>query len=130
LWDYAERGAHEYDGRIEGEGPILRIGRRTRAGLGLTLGVLVGLGLVILPGLLAPSNQTSTTSGSNNRVTASTQSAQPGSLNNQPKGALSGITVDSLLILVSLVLFPAIALAFLARYSTLNQAKSRLDSEN
>ena len=109
---------------------MLRLGRRTKAGLSLTLGVLIGLGLVILPGVLAPSSQTSTTLGSNSRVTSSVQSGQPGSLNKQPTGASSGVTVGSLLILVSLVLFPAVALSFLARYWTLKQAKDRLGSEN
>jgi hypothetical protein len=35
-----------------------------------------------------------------------------------------------MLILVTLVLFPAIALSFLARYWTLKQAKDRLGLEN
>jgi len=38
--------------------------------------------------------------------------------------------VGSKLILVSLVLFPAIALSFLARHWTLKQAKERLGLEN
>jgi hypothetical protein len=109
---------------------ILRLGRRTRAGLSLTLGVLIGLGLVILPGVLAPTTQTSTTSGSSSRGTFSAQSTQPGNLGNQPTGASIDTTVGSTLILVSLVLFPAIALSFLARYWTLKQVKDRLGSEN
>jgi len=96
----------------------------------MILGVLIGLGLVILPGVLAPSIQTSTTSGSNSRGSFSDQSTQPGNLGNQSVGASIGTTVGSLLILVSLVLFPAIALSFLARYWTLKQAKDRLGSEN
>jgi hypothetical protein len=108
----------------------LRLGRRTRAGVSLTLGVLIGLGLVILPGVLAPSTQTSTTSGSNSRGTFFAQSTQPGNLGSQPTGASIGTTVGSILILVSLVLFPAIALSFLARYWTLKQAKDQLGSAN
>ncbi|OLD11977.1 MAG: hypothetical protein AUI93_03470 [Crenarchaeota archaeon 13_1_40CM_3_52_10] len=103
------------------------LGRRTRAGLGLTLGVLIGLGLVILPGVLAPSTQTATTSGSNPRVTtSSTQSYQPGTMNKQPTGATSEITLSSLLMLVGLVLLPAIALSYFARAWTLKQAKTKL----
>ena len=108
----------------------LRLGRRARAGLSLTLAVLIGFGLVILPGILTPSTQTSTTSGSNSRETFSGQSTQPGNLGNQSTGASIGTTVGSKLILVSLVLFPAIALSFLARHWTLNQAKERLGLEN
>ena len=104
----------------------MRLGRRTRAGLNLTLGVLIGLGLVSLPGILVPSSQTSTTPGSNSRVTSPFQAGQSGSLGNQPTGTWSGVTVGSLLILVSLVLFPAIALSLLARYWTLKQAKNRV----
>jgi hypothetical protein len=96
----------------------------------LTLGVLIGLGLVILPGILAPSTQTSTAYGSNSRGTFSAQSTQPGNLGNQPTGASIGTTAGSMLILVSLVLFPAIALSFLARHLILKQAKDRLGSEN
>ena len=107
---------------------ILRLGRRARAGVSLTLGLLIGLGLVILPGILT--TQTSTTSGSDSRVTSSAQSTQPGNLGNQPTGASIGTTVASILILVSLVLFPSIALSFLARYWTLKRAKDRLGSEN
>ncbi len=94
------------------------------------LGVLIGLGLVILPGVLAPSTQNSTTSGSNYGATPSVRSTQSGTGSNQPSGALSGLMVSSLLILVSLVLFPAIALSFLARYWTLKRAKDSLVSEN
>ena len=108
----------------------LRLGRRARAGLSLTLAVLIGFGLVILPGILTPSTQTSTTSGSNSRETFSGQSTQPGNLGNQSTGASIGTTVGSKLILVSLVLFPAIALSFLARHWTLKQAKERLGLEN
>src|SRR5205823_5952205 len=122
--------AHEYHGYTGGEGSILRLGRRTRAGLSLTLGVLIGFGLVTLPGNLAPSTQTSTTFGSNSRGTFSTQSTQPGNLGNQPTGASISTTAGSMLILVGLVLFPAIALSFLARHLTLKQAKDRLGSEN
>jgi len=122
--------AHEYHGNSGGEGSTLRLGRRTRAGLSLTLGVLLGLGLVILPGILSPSTQTSTTSGSNPRVTSTAQSTQPGKLGDQPTETSIGTTVDSVLILVSLVLFPAIALSFLARHWMLKQAKDRLGSEN
>src|SRR5438093_7694321 len=109
---------------------MLRLGRRTRAGLAVTLGLMIGLGLVILPGILAPSTQTSTGSGSNSRVTSSVQSTQPGDLGNQSAGTPIGTTVGLMLILVSLVLFPAIALSFLARYLTLRQAKNRIGSEN
>ena len=108
----------------------MRFGRRTRAGVSLTLGVLIGLGLVILPGILTPSTRTSTTSGSNSGGTFSFGSAQPGDLGNQSTGTSIGITVGSMLILVSLVLFPAIALSFLARYWTLKQARNRLGSES
>src|SRR5256712_13041165 len=107
--------------RRGGEGSVLRLGRRSRAGLSLTLGVLIGLGLVFLPGILAPQTQTSATSGSNSRWTFSTQSAQPSNLGNQTAGTSISITVGSMLILVSLVLFPAIALSFLARFWTLKQ---------
>ena len=96
----------------------------------MTLGVLIGLGLVILPGILTPSTQSSTTSGSNSRGTFSAQSTQPGNLGNQSRGVSIGTTVGSKLILVSLVLFPAIALSFLARYWTLKQANERLGLEN
>jgi hypothetical protein len=106
---------------------LLRIEGRAKAGLGLMLGVIVGLGLVILPAVLAP--PTSTEFGSNSRVTASIQSTQPGSLNNQGSGASSAITEGSLLILVGALLFPAIALSFLARSWTLRRAKDRLGSE-
>ena len=108
----------------------LRLGRRARAGLSLTLAVLIGFGLVILPGILAPSTQTSTTFGSNSKGTFSAQSTQPGNLGNRPTGASIGTTAGSILMLVSLVLFPAIALSFLARYWTLKQAKDRLGLEN
>jgi hypothetical protein len=108
----------------------LRLGRRARAGLSLTLAVLIGFGLVILPGILAPSTQTSTTFGSNSRGTSSAQSTQPGNLGNQPTGTSIGTAVGSALILVSMVLLPAIALSFVARYWTLKQAKNRLGSEN
>jgi hypothetical protein len=105
----------------------LRLGRRTRTGLGLTLGVLIGLGLVILPGVLASSTQTSTSSGSNPRGnTSSIQSPQPGMMNKQPAGATNEITVSSLLILVGLVLLPAIAISYFARAVTLKQAKAKL----
>ncbi|TMI09432.1 hypothetical protein E6H34_01420 [Candidatus Bathyarchaeota archaeon] len=108
----------------------MRLGRRTRAGLSLTLGVLIGLGLVVLPGILAAPSQTSTTFGSNPRVTSPVQAGQSGSLGNQPTGASSGFTAGSLLILVGLVLSPAIALSFLARYWMSKQAKDRLGSKN
>jgi len=108
----------------------LRLGRRARAGLSLTLAVLIGFGLVILPGILTPSTQTSTTFGSNSKGTFSAQSTQPGNLGNRPTGASIGTTAGSILMLVSLVLFPAIALSFLARYWTLKQAKDRLGLEN
>jgi len=122
--------AHEYHGNGGGDGSILRLGRRTRAGLSLTLGVLIGFGLVILPGILTPSTQTSTTSGSNSGGTLSFGSARPGNLGNQPTRTSIGTTVGSMLILVSLVLSPALALSFLARYWTLKQAKNRFISEN
>ena len=92
------------------------------------LGVLVGLALVILPGVLAPSTQTSTTFGSNSRVTPSVQSAQPGTGGNQPSGASSAMTLVSLLILVSLILFPAIALSYVSRAWTLKRAKAGLEN--
>ena len=122
--------ARKYHGNGGGERWALRLGRRTRAGVSMTLGVLIGLGLAILPGILTPSTQTSTTSGSNSRETFSGQSTQPGNLGNQSTGASIGTTVGSKLILVCLVLFPAIALSFLARYWTLKQAKERLGLEN
>ena len=96
----------------------------------MTLGVLIGLGLVILPGILTPSTQSSTTSGSNSRGTFSAQSTQPGNPSNQPNETSIGTAVGSALILVSMVLLPAIALSFVARYWTLKQAKNRLGSEN
>jgi len=120
--------AHEYDGNSRGEGSILRFGRRTKRGVSMILGVLIGLGLVILPGVLAPSIQTSTTSGSNSRVTSSAQSTQPGTLGNQPTGASATTAFGSLLILLSLVLFPAIALSFLARAWTLKRAKAGVEN--
>ena len=105
----------------------MRLGKRGRAGVSLTLGILVGLGLVILPGVLAPSTQTSTTSGSNPRATTSSvQSYQPDPMNKQPTGASNAITLSSLSILVGLVLFPAIALSYFARAWTLKQAKAKL----
>ncbi|TMI19057.1 hypothetical protein E6H32_03360 [Candidatus Bathyarchaeota archaeon] len=108
----------------------MRLGRRTRAGLSLTLGLLIGLGLVILPGVLAPSTQTPTTSGSNPRgTTSSIQSTQPDTMNKQPTGASSEITLSSLLVLVSLVLLPAIALSYFARAWTLKQAKAKLGDQ-
>jgi len=116
----------------EGEQRVrnLRLGRRTRAGLSLTLGLLIGLGLVILPGVLAPSTQTPTTSGSNPRgTTSSIQSTQPDTMNKQPTGASSEITLSSLLVLVSLVLLPAIALSYFARAWTLKQAKAKLGDQ-
>ncbi len=102
------------------------LGRRTRTGLGLTLGMLIGLGLVILPGVLAPSTQTSTTSGSNPGVTTSTQSYQPGTMNKQPTVATGEIMLSSLLMLVGLVLLPAIAVSYFARAWTLKHAKTKL----
>lgn len=106
---------------------MLRLGRKSRAGISLTLGVLVGLGLVILPGVLAPSTQTSTSAGENSKVTfPSAQSPQPGTLSNASNGTSSGITVGSLLVLAGLVLFPAIALSYLARAWTLRHAKAKL----
>lgn len=91
------------------------------------LGALIGLGLVILPGVLVPSAQTPTTSGSNPRATTSSiQSYLPGSMNKQPTGPSSGITPGSLIILVGLVLLPAIALSYFARAWTLKQAKAEL----
>ena len=116
--------------RRGGEGSVLRLGRRSRAGLSLTLGVLIGLGLVLLPGILAPQAQISATSGSNSRWTFSTQSAQPGNRGNQTTGTSISITAGSMLTLISLVLFPAITLSFLARYWMLKQAKDRLSSED
>jgi hypothetical protein len=106
----------------------LRIEGRTKAGLGLVVGVMVGLGLVVLPGVIAPS--TSTELGSNSRVTPSTQSLQPGKPNNQSNEASSAFNEGSLLVLVGALLFPAIALSFLARSWTLRRAKVRLGSEN
>ena len=91
------------------------------------LGVLLGLGLVILPGVLSPSTQTPTTSGSNPRgTTSSIQSNQPDTMNKQPTGASGEITLSSLLMLVSLVLLPAFALSYFARAWTLKQAKAKL----
>jgi len=104
----------------------LRFGRQTRGGLGLALGVLIGLGLVILPGVLAPSTQTSTASGSNSKVTFPSAQSSPGSMSNLPTGDSNTITFGSLLILVGLVLLPAIALSYFARALTLKQAKARL----
>jgi hypothetical protein len=127
-WDYAELRLNKYQGRFGGESSILRIEGRTKAGLGLVLGVMVGLGLVVLPGVIAPS--TSTELGSNSRVTPSTQSLQPGNPNNQSNEASSAFNEGSLLVLVGALLFPAIALSFLARSWTLRRAKVRLGSEN
>ncbi len=109
----------------------MRLKRKTRGGLSLILGALIGLGLVILPGVLAPLTQTSTTSISSfGSANPSVRSTQPGNLGNQPSMTSIGSTVGSMLILVSFVLFPAVALSFLARYWTLKQAKDRLGSEN
>ncbi len=94
----------------------------------MMLGILMGLGLVILPGILASPTQTSTTSGSNSRGSFSAQSTQSGTLSNQPTGASATTALGSLLILLSLVLFPAIALSFLARAWTLKQAKAGLEN--
>jgi hypothetical protein len=104
----------------------LRFGRQTKAGLSLALGVLIGLGLVILPGVLAPSTQTSTASGSNSKATFSSAQSSSGSMSNLPTGASNTITFGSLLILVGLILLPAIALSYFARALTLKQAKARL----
>ena len=104
----------------------LRLGRQTRAGLSLTLGALIGLGLVILPGVLTPSTQTSTLAGPNSGGTFSSARSSPGSISNPPAGASSATTFGSLLILVSLVLLPAIALSYFARALTLKRAKARL----
>ncbi|HWY27945.1 MAG TPA: hypothetical protein VNW25_01670 [Candidatus Sulfotelmatobacter sp.] len=106
----------------------MRLGNRTRTGLSLTLGVLIGLGLVILPGVLAPPTQTSTTSGSNPGITTTSanQSNQPNTMSKQPTGAANEITLSSLLMLVGLVLLPAIALSYFARAWTLKQAKTKL----
>ncbi len=106
----------------------MRFGRRAGAGVSLMLGVLIGLGLVILPGVLAPSIQTSTSSASNSRVTSSAQSTPSGTLSNQPSGASAATTFGSLLILLSLVLLPAIALSFLARAWTLKRVKAGLEN--
>ena len=105
----------------------MRLGRRTRVGISLMLGVLLGLGLVILPGVLSPVTQTQTTSDFNPRgTTSSIQPNQPGMMNKQPVGASNEITLSSLLMLVSLVLLPAIALSYFARAWTLKQAKAKL----
>jgi hypothetical protein len=95
--------------------------------MSLTLGVLIGLGLVILPGIVSPSTQIPTTSGSNPRgTTSSIQTNQPGTMNKQPTGASNAITLSSVLMLVSLLLLPAIALSYFARAWTLKQAKAKL----
>lgn len=104
----------------------MRFGRQTKAGLSLALGLLIGLGLVILPGILAPSTQTSTTSGSNSKVTFPSAQSSPGSMSNVPTGASNTVTFGSLLVLVGLVLLPAIALSYIARALMLKQAKARL----
>jgi hypothetical protein len=107
----------------------LRLGRRSSAGLSLTLGVLVGLALVILPGVLTPSTQNSTTGLNYFGRIPSILSTQSGTLNNQPTVASTGATVGSLLILVILILFPAFSLSVVARYWTLKRAKAGLASE-
>ncbi|HEV2118594.1 MAG TPA: hypothetical protein VGS11_00590 [Candidatus Bathyarchaeia archaeon] len=111
----------------------MRLGKRTQAGLSLVLGVLIGLAFVVLPGILAPSTQTSVTHGSNGSnygTFGPAQATQPGTLGNQPNASSVGSIVGSILILVSLILFPAIALSFLARHWVLKQAKERLGSND
>ena len=120
---------HNHRGRTGERCLKLRPRRRVRAGLSLTLGLLIGLALVILPGVLTPSTQTSTSSGSYFGIShgPGVRSMQPGTLANQPNGSSVGSIVGLVLILVSLVLFPAIALSFLARYWVVKKAKERLD---
>ncbi len=101
-------------------------------GFGLALGVLAGLGLILLPGILAVPTPTTTTTGSNSTVSGFTIAAtrSPSTLNNQTKGSSygigSGIAPGSLLILVSLVLVPAMTLSFMVRTWTMRRARMGL----
>ncbi len=111
----------------------MKFGTRTRTALSLTLGVLAGLGLIILPGGLAPSLRpaSSATAGTGSNSTSGTPStvtivAGPKYLLNLTygkSGGEAGNTIGSLLLLVSLVLVPALALSFIARTWAMKRAK-------
>ncbi len=109
----------------------MRFSKRNRMGFGLTLGVLAGLGLILLPGILAvPTPTTSTTTtGSNSTVSGLTIAATraPSTLNNQTNGSSygigSGIGPASVTVLVLLILVPAITLSFLSRAWAMRRAR-------
>ncbi len=104
----------------------MRLGARFRLGLGLTLGVIVGLGLILIPGFFAPPPTTLTSSTGSNLTWTPTFSSSRGSQSNTPPARTTSITtLDSLLILVGTILCPAIALSFLARRWTLKKARAR-----
>jgi hypothetical protein len=98
-------------------------------GLSLTVGILLGLALLSLPEVLSPPTQSQTTL-SHGGVTFGSDMTQPGSFGNPPNRSSIGSTLDQILILVSMVLFPAVALSFLARYWTLSRARERFRQNN
>ena len=109
----------------------LKFAGMNRVGLSLTLGVLVGLTLILLPGILASptsaagpsSNSTGTTSSYNPSIF--TVRAGPSGIGSSTGGS-SIVTSGSLFVLILLVLIPAVALSFFARTWTLRQNRLRL----
>ncbi len=102
----------------------MKLGAKFRLTLGLTMGLLAGISLVLIPGFFATPPTTPTISGSNYTVTPSTFTASRGSQSTpSPAPTTSIVTLDSLLILIGTILCPAIALSFLARRWTLRRTR-------
>ena len=133
MWAYSRPTPTYHSEKTNGRSPRLRINGKTRVGITLSMGVLVGLGLVILPGLFATPMTNSTSTGQNVRTptptytVGSSSSANP---SNRPAIIPTTSPVGNLAIAIALMLLPAISISTFVRYWTLKGTRKKLESES
>ena len=108
----------------------MRLGGKSRAGITLTLGLLVGIVLVILPGILALPTPNSSSTGSDTRGPTQSFTTASSNKNTQPTTTTPTVSaMAGIVTLAGLILIPAIALSVLVRHWTLKRARSRNSSD-
>ena len=133
MWAYSRPTPSDHSGKRKGGPRTLRISGKKRVGITLSMGVLVGLGLVILPGLFATPMTNSTSTSPNVRTptptytVGSSSSANP---SNRPSIIPTTSPVGNLAFAIALILLPAISISIFVRYWTLKDTRKRLDSES
>ena len=132
MWAYAGPTLSNSAEKTKGGSQAVKIGGKTRVGMTLSLGFLVGLGLVILPGLFATPTTNSTSTGTNVRTPTPTYTVGSSSSASQSNQTLTPTTgpLGNLVFTIALILFPAISISIFVRYWTLKSTKNKLESED